>query len=361
MSLPLIKNLTFRILISSFSIVIFLVLTEVVLNLAGVSPKNDNLYFILNPELSYPRFFQRDHDLFWRFRPKQVIRSNFFVEGEYRINSHSLRNQEFPLQKPSGTYRIICLGNSNTFGWKQAEKDAYPQQLQELFQRNPPSSKVEIINAGMTGYSSYQGKLFLRNNILKLQPNLVLVNYGWNDLLPAKFGIEDKNQKMPPQWILDIQNFFSRTALYRVVKSFWVSRFSKKKDKEAGVPRVTLEDFQRNLIEIGGICGQNNTSAVFLTNPIAFLGPGKTSRVHPVNQVYNDIIRGLARDHKYLVLDIAARFFNREDLYDNGRIDYIHYNSAGHKLIAQAVYEYLLTNGLATTSVRSDRIAVDTI
>ena len=339
MGLPFIKKLTFRILISLFSIAIFLALSEAVLRLAGISPRNENLYFLLNPELSYPKFFNRDHYLFWKFRPNQIIKSDFFVEGEYRISSFGLRNQEFSREKPDGVFRIICLGNSNTFGWKQAEKDAYPQQLQELFGRNPSGLKIEVINAGITGYSSYQGKLFLKNYILKLKPDLVLVNYGWNDLLPAKFGIEDKSQRMPPQWILDIQNILSKTTLYQILKSFWVGRFSYRQEKKAGVSRVSLEDFQSNLLEIGEICKQDRVSVLFLTNPIAYLGPGKISRVHPVNQAYNDVIRSLGQNQPYQVLDITALFLNREDLYDHGRIDYIHYNSAGHKLIAQVLYE----------------------
>jgi lysophospholipase L1-like esterase len=358
--LPFIKKLASHILISLFSIAIFLALSEAILGLAGISPKNENLYFLLNPELSYPRFFQRDHYLFWKFRPNQIIKSDFFVEGEYRICSSGLRNQEFSREKPDGVFRIICLGNSNTFGWKQAEKDAYPQRLQELCGRNPSGLKIEVINAGITGYSSYQGKLFLKNYILKLKPDLVLVNYGWNDLLPAKFGIEDKDQKMPPQWILDIQNILSRTTLYQILKSFWVGRFSHRQEKRAGVPRVSLQNFQSNLIEIGEICKQNRVSVLFLTNPIAYLGPGKTSRVHPVNQSYNNIIRMLARDQRYEVLDIAASFLNREDSYDNGTIDYIHYNSSGHILIARAIYEYLVTNRIVPAYGRGENVSVDT-
>ncbi|OGC78645.1 MAG: hypothetical protein A2Z27_00070 [candidate division Zixibacteria bacterium RBG_16_50_21] len=360
MGLPFIKKLTFRILISLFSIAIFLALSETVLRLAGISPKNENLYFLLNPELSYPRFFNRDHYLFWKFRPNQIIKSDFFVEGEYRISSFGLRNQEFSREKPDGMFRIICLGNSNTFGWKQAEKNAYPQQLQELFGPNPSGLKIEVINAGITGYSSYQGKLFLKNYILKLKPDLVLVNYGWNDLLPAKYGIEDKNQKMPPQWILDIQNILSKTTLYQILKSFWVGRFSKREELKTGIPRISPQDSQANLLELGQICNQNDVSAVFLTNPIAYLGPGKTSRVHPVNQAYNDVISSLAQNQQFRVLDIAALFYNREDLYDHGRVDYIHYNSEGHRFIARAIYEYLVTNRIVPAYAKGENVSVDT-
>lgn len=339
------------------SVAIFLAASEVILRIVKVSPKPDNLYFLLNPELNYPEFFRRDHNLFWKFRPNQVIRSNFIVEGEYRINFFGLRNKEFSEKKPEGVLRIICLGNSNTFGWKQKEEDAYPQQLQKLFDANRPELKLEVINAGITGYSSYQGKIFLREKILKLQPDLVTVNYGWNDLLPAKFGIQDKEQKLPPQWVLDIQNLFSRTTLYQVLKSLWVGSFAKREGIKKGAARVSLPDFQQNLIEIERTCRENGVPVVFLTNPIAsieaFWGPGKTSKVHILNKAYNDAIIGLSDTHNFYVLDVTALFLHRADLYDNGKTDFIHYNALGHKLVAQILYEYLLANGLVPSSEKS--------
>jgi lysophospholipase L1-like esterase len=348
-----IKNFFLIVFISLASVGLFMILAEVLLRIVGAPPKSGNLYFLLNPELDYPQFFKRDHKLFWKFRPNQVIHSNFIVEGEYRINSFGLRNKEFSLEKPKSSFRIVCLGNSNTFGWKQSEQDAYPLQLQQLFDQNLPGQKIEFINAGITGYSSYQGKNFLREDILGFKPDLILINYGWNDLLPAKFGIPDKEQKMPPQWILNIQNLLSRTRLYQLLKSFWVGRFSGKKGVEPGISRVSLEDFQQNLIEIEQTCQKNNIQAIFLTNPVASLeaywGPGKVSKVHLINQAYNDAIRQLGQTHNFKVIDIAPLFENRKDLYDHPQADYIHYNALGHKLVARTLYGYLLSHGLITT------------
>jgi lysophospholipase L1-like esterase len=267
------------------------------------------------------------------------------VEGEYRINSFGLRNKEFPVRKPSGVFRIICLGNSNTFGWKQPEPEAYPRQLQEWFDKSHPPRNIQVINAGITGYSSHQGRIFLETEISRLQPDLVLVNCGWNDLLPAKFGIPDKQQKLPPQWMLNIQDRLSETRLYQLLKSFWLAGFSRPEEIKKGIPRVSFEDFQGNLIEIGDFCRKNDIRVVFLTNPIAsleaFWGPGKISKTHVINQAYNQAIKDLAESHGFKVLDIAGLFFNRKDLYEDGKADFIHYNDQGHKLIARTIYEYL--------------------
>jgi len=354
------RNLFLGLLLGLLSVGVFLALSEVVLKLAKVSPKLDNLHFLLNPELNYPQFFQRDHDLFWRFKPKQVIRGNFMVEGVYQINSLGLRDKEVSEKKPAGVFRLVCLGNSNTFGWRQKQEQAYPQHLQKLFEANRPLAKMEVINGGITGYSSFQGKIFLKKKILKMEPDLVTINYGWNDLLPAKFGIPDKDQKLPSQWVLNLQNLLSQTTLYQLLKSLWVGKLSKPQLVRKGVSRVSLTDYQQNLIEIERICRENKIPVLFLTNPVAsieaYWGPGKTSLVHLMNRAYNNALKELSQTHKLDVLDVAALFLHRGDLYDEPRTDYIHYNVLGHNLIAQSLHDYLVTNRLVLSTANRSLI-----
>jgi hypothetical protein len=45
------------------------------------------------------------------------------------INSHGLRSPETTYEKPSGTFRILNLGDSVTMGWGIREEDTYGQRL----------------------------------------------------------------------------------------------------------------------------------------------------------------------------------------------------------------------------------------
>jgi len=47
-------------------------------------------------------------------------------------------------------------------------------------------SAYEVINAGVVGYSTYQELLYLEKYVLRLRPDIVLVNYCDNDLLPTE-------------------------------------------------------------------------------------------------------------------------------------------------------------------------------
>lgn len=96
----------------------------------------------------------------------------------YKINSHGLRDYDFPLDKGK-SYRIIILGDSNTFGWGVELENTYPKILETLLRER--RINAQVINAGIYGYNTQQEALFLRKEILKLSPDLVIVAFLAND------------------------------------------------------------------------------------------------------------------------------------------------------------------------------------
>ena len=61
---------------------------------------------------------RRDDQLGWALIPNAVgesTRTGYKIE--YRINSKGLRDAETPYDKSPGTYRIVLLGDSRTFGF----------------------------------------------------------------------------------------------------------------------------------------------------------------------------------------------------------------------------------------------------
>lgn len=92
---------------------------------------------------------QEDADLLWAPRPG--FRGEACHCGtDVRINSLGFRDREYSVQKPPGVFRILCLGDSTTFGhWLPVEK-TYSKVLEELLNRIWKSSgmRFEVINAG---------------------------------------------------------------------------------------------------------------------------------------------------------------------------------------------------------------------
>lgn len=91
-------------------------------------------------------------------------------------NRQGFRNSEFSAKPAAGTYRIVCLGDSITFGWGMDEKLSYPRVLERYLNTQPGAKiRVEVINAGVPGYDLEQITLYLSKKILSLKPDLVTV------------------------------------------------------------------------------------------------------------------------------------------------------------------------------------------
>lgn len=327
---------------------IFFGLLELVVRAVGVETTFRNRFFVLNRALDYPDVFVKDHNLFWRFRPDQTITSEFFQGKTYHINRRGLRGPD--LTVPKLKQRILAIGNSCTFGWGVTEDSIYVRRLGRLL-----DDQYEMINAAIPGYTTLQGKRFLQNDLLRLEPEVLLVLFSWNDHWAAASGIADKNQQFPPQWLLNIQNMLARLESYRLYKKLLLSAIEPNPDSlfTPGdvVYRVGPDDFYQNLQEIAAIGRAHHMRVILLTSPIpslaTYYSPGMRSPMHAFHERYNEIIRTVARDTGVELVDIAAVFDKHSDLFDDAALDPIHFNEKGHAVVAEAIFAHLSANATA--------------
>ncbi|QDV45767.1 Tetratricopeptide repeat protein [Stieleria neptunia] len=81
------------------------------------------------------------------------------TEPGLRINPAKLvwfNDQSFPASKPAGTYRIVCLGGSTTFGRPFDDSTSFCGWLRTLLPLVGPQRQWEVINAGGVSYASYR-------------------------------------------------------------------------------------------------------------------------------------------------------------------------------------------------------------
>ena len=135
--------------------------------------------FGANFESDEIRYYNQDSELFWRLRPAQAVRDWWVPEA--RINSKGFRGPEFDWEKGPGVFRVVCLGDSGTFGWGIRDHETYPARLQELLQKEMRSREVEVINMGVPGYSSHQGLILLKRHITRMSPDVIIFSFGRND------------------------------------------------------------------------------------------------------------------------------------------------------------------------------------
>ena len=100
-------------------------------------------------------------------------------------DEHGFRGDDrIPQTRAPAETRIIGLGDSVMWGTCVNESDSFLGRLRTKLQAN--SRQVEVINAGVVGYSTLQEYLLLKNHLLQFSPDIVFVNFCENDLLPTE-------------------------------------------------------------------------------------------------------------------------------------------------------------------------------
>jgi lysophospholipase L1-like esterase len=107
------------------------------------------------------------------------------VQPEFRIhvrtNAAGFRGGPLPGAKAPGTYRVVVLGDSFTWGYGVAEEEAYPAVLaRRLAERS--QRRVEVVNLGLPGAGPLDYLHHLRHTGAELAPDLVVVGLFANDV-----------------------------------------------------------------------------------------------------------------------------------------------------------------------------------
>ena len=150
-----------------------------------------------NPQFTYQQaklvslkaYDKSDYLPFTMMKNTETVHFGNTHEFAYTIktNSQGYRMEEFPQEKPAGEYRILMLGDSLTFGFGVEVDQSFLSRLEEklnlyLEKNNIKDKKIQIINAGFVdGKSPDSYYLYLKEEGLKLNPDLIIVNYFINN------------------------------------------------------------------------------------------------------------------------------------------------------------------------------------
>ena len=341
------QPLYIRLIFSLVIFILFIGITEVILRLVEPNLYHKNQRFPVNRDVDFPEVYEKDHDLFWRFRTDQTIDSKMFSNITYHINSTGMRGKE--IKSDPALYRIIALGNSCTFGWGVPEDSIWTTSLESVLQELMPEYNFEVLNCGVPGYSSYQGKKYFINELLPYKPKILLIMFGWNDQWAAGGDISDKDQKLPGQFILSLQNYFSRLKFYQLFRKVFLSLTETEKEVSlvqlSGKRRVSREDFQNNLREIIKVAKRENIIPIVMVPPIASLKNyqlGTISPFHKHHESYQEKVINAGRYENIMVINHQPEFDRYNDLFNNPSDDPIHFNAAGHQLFTKSVLETIL-------------------
>lgn len=97
------------------------------------------------------------------------------------LHSNGLREAGITEAKPAGVYRIILLGDSQVEGVQVALKDTAGQLLENRL-TTELGRPVQVLNFGVSGYSTVQEYLLMKREVFKYSPDMVLMGYDSRDM-----------------------------------------------------------------------------------------------------------------------------------------------------------------------------------
>ena len=143
-------------------------------------------YGYWTPEIERARTFPYTGSVFCRYvfeEKERVIREG---DIEYPINALGYRGRAFQVEKPSSTVRILVYGGSTVLDLAASGDSDWPHQIRKVL-RERGIENVEVINAGVSGYTTFDclGRLYSEGH--RLSPDYVVLYDTWNDLKYFRF------------------------------------------------------------------------------------------------------------------------------------------------------------------------------
>lgn len=337
-------------LIITFTIFIF---AETGLRLVGFRFDTIPRFMQFNfPNKSELETFEHDPDTLWRLKPG--VKPGPIIEP---ISSQGYRNPVFDVEKRPNVKRIVAMGDSVTF----AGSVSYPRLLEKCL-----GGGWEVINAGVPGYTVYQGLRQFRVRIAALKPDFVIIMYGWNDHWLASGFVDSKQNVTEKSNKYGAVDFIKRFRIFQLLQ-FILSKAG------GGSGAVTQRNYRVPIDEYRQLLGQlidevraAGAAPILLTAPTA-LGNGKVppflldnrfiekvggesdkdtaNRLMKLHKEYTDAERGLARDKNIPLVDIETEWHKIDTmpLFIDITKDIVHPNDLGYALIAKQVCDKVKT------------------
>jgi lysophospholipase L1-like esterase len=168
------------------------------------------------------------------------------VGGSFRVSTdaNGLRAPLHAEEKPADAFRVMTLGCSTTFGWGVDDEETYPFRLERILHESG-HDKVEVINGGQPGHTSFQGLWLWDRLLAKYRPDVVIFGYIVQD--SRRVAYTDRSQAMLSQDADFLkQNLLYRSHLYLGLRRFIDARRVEAKE-QGDTPRVPTDEYVENI------------------------------------------------------------------------------------------------------------------
>lgn len=170
----------------------------------------------------------------------------------YEINALGLRGPEIASEAAEQELRVVCLGDSCTFGKGVVEADTWPRQLERMLREELPDETVRVANLGVNGYAGRDYREAFLSLGLELEPDVVVVGYNLNDFPNSVRAVDEAVFRRSGARALlprGTRDALGRSALYRWLRATYydaqrerdwanAERFAREAGRDRGDPAV---------------------------------------------------------------------------------------------------------------------------
>ena len=292
----------------------------------------------------------------WALRPG-IRELRVFGDRVLNSNSRGLRGTtEHPYRKPAGTRRVLVFGDSFTFGEDVSDDETYSHHLEQRL------SGVEVLNFGVHGYGHDQMLLYLREEGVKYQPDVVVLGFlyddmernllGFRDYAKPHFELRDGRLELrgvpvpSPEETLAREVFRSKFAdLWTILVGRWRSGAA-----EEHMKRLTLAI----LDEIARVVREAGAEPAFAYLPVW----GELTRSTASMTRREQFFFGYCRERGIQSLHLQ-RFFVKKVKAGVKFRPYGHWGAEEHRTAAEGIAAYLLEKGLLPRELGRDPLPVE--
>ena len=294
---------------------------------------------------------ERDRSLRWRF-----------PSGGGR-NSLGLRNREVE-SKGEGTFRILFLGDSLFWDSVTSTGRLYTDVLERALniRFSDTLNTIEVINAGIPGYTTFQELEFLKIYGMDMKPDLVILGFVFNDLFykylqkPSKRRLRLlDNEPDSHLFYFDTRvfpgNLFARShlmhELVRRSETFWkmiwqrpVFPFDGRADFFLAWQNYGYYHVERLIYEMQTMLSERSVPLAMVVFPIRDQVDDRYRKLDEAYVLYpQEKISQICDDYGIPMFDLT------NSIYKNGGRtlfkDYLHLNAKGNDLVAVELEMYL--------------------
>jgi len=309
-------------------------------------------------DATHAAIFEGDPLLLWRLKPK--LDHAIWDYTVISTNAAHLRVLD-PLDdlrpKEPGALRIVCLGDSVTFGyrvppvWPDKPTDydpewlPFPMLLQRELRTANPEKRLDVITMAVPGYSSQQGLAWLKRDIQNLKPDLVVASFGWNDAslsdVPDRDAIRTDWSPFLVRWLVDHSQAFAHATR-------WLR--SREANKQKATPRsrptsrVSEDEYLANMTAICELARNNNAQTIVIGAP--YRDQSNEAPESPLMLRYRIALAARMKELGIPFLQVRELTEDAFPANEGWFGERIHPNHMGHRLIASELLKLIRTSHL---------------